>query len=166
MLLTWSLCWTSCSGCTTRYRLTSTMQGPYHFQLFYPGHHSTPLLSCQSPASESQVPKLRLHSLVPPPDSGPVAQAEQAEQKAWETQCVLLLWLSQLVLIPFDLALVDSTCPSPAAMQPGWDLDHSCSQPAGTQVDSCIRFLVSPARYLVKLLLLYKIRMLYCKQSL
>lgn len=27
----------------------------------------------------------------------------------WEAQCVLLLWLSQLVLLPFHLALLDSS---------------------------------------------------------
>ena len=44
-------------------------------------------------------------------------QGEGADQGPWEAQCVLLLWLSQLVLIPFDLALVDSSSsPSP---QPG-----------------------------------------------
>ncbi len=31
----------------------------------------------------------------------------QAEK--WETVCVLLLWLSQLVTLPFDLALLDSS---------------------------------------------------------
>eukprot|EP00884_Botryococcus_braunii_P022550 jgi/Botrbrau1/897/Bobra.0167s0018.1 len=31
------------------------------------------------------------------------------EPRQWEAQCVLLLWLSQLVLIPFDLAIVDSS---------------------------------------------------------
>ena len=28
---------------------------------------------------------------------------------AWQADCVLLLWLSQLLLIPFDLATVDSS---------------------------------------------------------
>lgn len=27
----------------------------------------------------------------------------------WEAQCTLTLWLAQLVLIPFDLAVVDSS---------------------------------------------------------
>ena len=27
----------------------------------------------------------------------------------WQADCVLLLWLSQLLLIPFDLAAVDSS---------------------------------------------------------
>lgn len=31
------------------------------------------------------------------------------EPPQWEAQSVLLLWLSQLVLIPFDLAIVDSS---------------------------------------------------------
>ena len=27
----------------------------------------------------------------------------------WEAQCVVLLWLSQMVLLPFNLALLDSS---------------------------------------------------------
>ena len=27
----------------------------------------------------------------------------------WETRCVLLLWLALLVLVPFDLASIDSS---------------------------------------------------------
>ncbi len=27
----------------------------------------------------------------------------------WEAQCTLTLWLSQLILIPFDLATIDSS---------------------------------------------------------
>ena len=55
------------------------------------------------------------------------AQRQDAEQSGWETQCVLLLWLAQLVLIPFDLALVDSSvsgtltagcAPGPCAASP------------------------------------------------
>ena len=34
----------------------------------------------------------------------------------WETKCSLLLWLSILVLIPFDLASVDTALAEPRAM--------------------------------------------------
>ena len=33
----------------------------------------------------------------------------QVGEAAWQADCVLLLWLSQLLLIPFDLATVDSS---------------------------------------------------------
>ena len=33
----------------------------------------------------------------------------QLGEAAWQADCVLLLWLSQLLLIPFDLATVDSS---------------------------------------------------------
>ena len=33
---------------------------------------------------------------------------EGAEEGAWEARCILLLWLSILVLVPFDLATIDS----------------------------------------------------------
>ena len=39
-------------------------------------------------------------------------QDEKAWESAdgfWEAQCILLLWLSQLVLVPFDLSLLDSS---------------------------------------------------------
>lgn len=32
-----------------------------------------------------------------------------AEDGLWEAQCILLLWLSQLVLVPFNLSLLDSS---------------------------------------------------------
>ena len=41
-----------------------------------------------------------------------VAQETQRREEAdsiWEAQCTLTLWLAQLVLIPFDLASVDSS---------------------------------------------------------
>jgi hypothetical protein len=33
---------------------------------------------------------------------------EAAGKGAWEVRCILLLWLSILVLVPFDLATIDS----------------------------------------------------------
>ena len=41
-----------------------------------------------------------------------VPQETQRREEAdsiWEAQCTLTLWLAQLVLIPFDLASVDSS---------------------------------------------------------
>ena len=41
-----------------------------------------------------------------------VSQETQRREEAdsiWEAQCTLTLWLAQLVLIPFDLASVDSS---------------------------------------------------------
>lgn len=35
---------------------------------------------------------------------------EGAEEGIWEVRCVLLLWLAILVLVPFDLATIDSRC--------------------------------------------------------
>jgi tubulin-specific chaperone D len=37
-----------------------------------------------------------------------VDAVEGAEEGAWEARCILLLWLSILVLVPFDLATIDS----------------------------------------------------------
>ena len=34
---------------------------------------------------------------------------DPATEGLWQAQCTLLLWLSQLLLIPFDLATVDSS---------------------------------------------------------
>ncbi len=34
----------------------------------------------------------------------------------WQADCVLLLWLSQLLLIPFDLAAVDSSIDAPVSI--------------------------------------------------
>eukprot|EP00854_Cymbomonas_tetramitiformis_P010531 gene10531-12462_t len=47
------------------------------------------------------------------PPSGAVI-LDDAEDLCWETQCILLLWLSILVLIPFDLATVDTSLAAPA----------------------------------------------------
>ena len=43
------------------------------------------------------------------------------QDEAWEMQCVLLLWLSQLATLPFDLKLLDSRDQDPAAMA-GYDI--------------------------------------------
>ena len=42
---------------------------------------------------------------------GACAQAREGAttEGLWQAQCTLLLWLSQLLLIPFDLATVDSS---------------------------------------------------------
>ncbi len=36
-------------------------------------------------------------------------QRREESDSIWEAQCTLTLWLAQLVLIPFDLASVDSS---------------------------------------------------------
>lgn len=55
-----------------------------------------------------------------PPEGQQQRPTQDAEQSGWETQCVLLLWLAQLVLIPFDLALVDSSMST--SLAPGCSL--------------------------------------------
>lgn len=56
-----------------------------------------------------------------------LASQDRHDHAAWETRYVLLLWLSILVLIPFDLGTVDSTVPlalkaATAAADQGQDL--------------------------------------------
>ena len=38
-----------------------------------------------------------------------------SQESAWEMQCVILLWLSQLVTLPFELALLDPNVPDSQA---------------------------------------------------
>lgn len=71
----------------------------------------------------------------------------------YPAQYVLLLWLSMLVLIPFDIAIVDSSLaatPTPAASSGSNEV--AASQPAapaypplvGTILELCQRYLASP----------------------
>ena len=45
----------------------------------------------------------------------------------WELQCVLLLWLSQLITIPFNLALMDSSLSSTPENRYEINLAHLCA---------------------------------------
>ncbi|KAK9814241.1 hypothetical protein WJX72_002759 [[Myrmecia] bisecta] len=47
--------------------------------------------------------------------TAPSGGVESKGEGVWEAQCVLMLWLSQLVLIPFDLATVDTSLSNLAA---------------------------------------------------
>ena len=44
-----------------------------------------------------------------------VKEAQRGMTGDWQADCVLLLWLSQLLLIPFDLAAVDSSIDAPVS---------------------------------------------------
>ena len=46
------------------------------------------------------------------------------QESTWEMQCVIMLWLSQLVTLPFELALLESNAPSLEA-EPGCILAES-----------------------------------------
>lgn len=50
-----------------------------------------------------------------------IVQAREgtATEGLWQAQCTLLLWLSQLLLIPFDLATVDSAAGVEHSNAPG-----------------------------------------------
>ena len=50
-------------------------------------------------------------------------ESMQLGEAAWQADCVLLLWLSQLLLIPFDLATVDS---SMAELSPRLQVPSAC----------------------------------------
>lgn len=58
----------------------------------------------------------------------------------WETRYILLLWLSILVLVPFDLNTIDSS--QSTAMSSG-DAQGSL---INTIVDECKRYLAEPSR--------------------
>jgi hypothetical protein len=93
-----------------------------------------------------------------------VPRLDSGAQSLWEAQYVLLLWLSMLVLIPFDIAIVDSSlAEAPTAAQHGTAQASSgsgqggssgglASQPAapafpplvGTIMELCQRYLASP----------------------
>lgn len=47
------------------------------------------------------------------------ARNGDATEGLWQAQCTLLLWLSQLLLIPFDLASVDSSAGVGLSAAPG-----------------------------------------------
>eukprot|EP00959_Pyramimonas_sp_CCMP1952_P246525 5152615-Pyramimonas_sp.AAC.1 len=49
----------------------------------------------------------RFSPMVPPPDPT-FGKMERLSSEAWETQCVLLVWLSLLALVPFDLSTIDT----------------------------------------------------------
>ena len=44
-----------------------------------------------------------------PPQVSKETHRREESDSIWEAQCTLTLWLAQLVLIPFDLAVVDSS---------------------------------------------------------
>ena len=45
-------------------------------------------------------------------DAAAQRQGSGGTEGLWQAQCTLLLWLSQLLLIPFNLATVDSSADS------------------------------------------------------
>ncbi len=49
---------------------------------------------------------------------GQDTQRREESNSIWEAQCTLTLWLAQLVLIPFDLASVDSSISASATRSP------------------------------------------------
>ncbi len=49
---------------------------------------------------------------------GQDTQRREENNSIWEAQCTLTLWLAQLVLIPFDLASVDSSISASATRSP------------------------------------------------
>ena len=50
--------------------------------------------------------------------AGAIASAEEGIAN-WEAQSILMLWLSMLILVPFDLATIDSTATDMAGARSG-----------------------------------------------
>ncbi|KAK9846640.1 hypothetical protein WJX81_008203 [Elliptochloris bilobata] len=81
-------------------------------------------------------PVLALLHHLDAPDGAPTG----AEASGWEAQCVALAWLEQLVLLPFDLALLDSSLGT-AAPAPGVG---ECAPLARGLVQRCQALLSAP----------------------
>ena len=62
----------------------------------------------------------------------------------WEAPCVLLLWLSVLVLVPFDISIIDSGATGPPGGPGDGDRASGCPPLVRTMLTLCQRHLGSP----------------------
>ncbi|KAH6664759.1 beta-tubulin cofactor d [Plectosphaerella plurivora] len=130
-------------------RLTSNIRGPSVVLRFLPveARHLEPLLA----ALESAERRAARPSILAVTDSSR-AQAVAAEPSqrewTWEERYVVLLWLSHLLLAPFDLSTISSTDPDESNAAPLKDLDLPANLPGITArlLPIGIKYLASPGK--------------------
>jgi hypothetical protein len=76
-------------------------------------------------------------------DTGGFGKMERLSEEAWETQCVLLVWLSLLALVPFDLSTVDTS-------RDGGPMEHTTARLEERMASVCKEYLCESGAFCIK----------------